>query len=154
MSTSGTPDNEELRDSIRHYFGEQIDYLKVHDPLVDSVMKLVNAAIIEAEKRAELRGRKEGYDPDRQGSWIFIGDSARLENLNDLYWSYVLQYVKESNPHDKYKLQYLKNNMPTALDPSSFFYGVGVHGLLFRADQHAKERMAQLHNLNTKEGEA
>jgi len=65
------------------------------------------------------------------------------KNLDDLYWSYVTEYCAKQDPYRPdspfAKTDYLKRNMPYAS-----FSGVGIHKLLARADQHAKERIAKL----------
>lgn len=96
-------------------------------------------AKIEADyiPRARVMERKEGYDPNRLGSWIFIGDKARLDNLDELYWSYVMETVAEVDPN--VKLEYAKQCMPSAS-----FGQVGIFKTLARADQRAKERLAAL----------
>ena len=89
-----------------------------------------------------IEARKEGYDHNLLGSWIFIGDNARLNNLDDLYWSYVQEFVAKDNPYRKEpyeKMEYIKKTMPYAS-----FSKVGIFKLLARADQNAKERIAKL----------
>ena len=87
-----------------------------------------------------LEEQKEGYDIDRLGSWVFVGDNARLTNLDELYWSYVMEEVaRDSASYDHYELDYCKRNMEFA-----GFDKVGIHKLLARADQRAKERIAKL----------
>ena len=87
--------------------------------------------------------RVGGYDSNRLGSWVFIGDKARLDNLDDLYWSYVMEEVARSDPraveNGTYNPNYIKKNMEYAS-----FGGVGLIKMLARADQYAKERIAQL----------
>lgn len=105
--------------------------------------------IAEAKQAIELychkqviEGRKEGYDHNLLGSWIFIGDNARLNNLDGLYWSYVQEFVAKDNPYreEPYeKMEYIKKTMPYAS-----FSKVGIFKLLARADQNAKERIAEL----------
>jgi hypothetical protein len=105
---------------------------------VDQLVQLVS----ESMRRREGEARKEGYDPNRLGSWIFVGDNARLENLDGLYWSYVQEFVANDNPHreEPYeKMDYIKKTMPHAS-----FSKVGIFKLLARADQRAKERIAEL----------
>jgi len=84
--------------------------------------------------------RIEGYDPDRLGSWVFVGDAAHLKNLDELYWSYVMEHVaSNSASYDHYALEYCKKNMEYA-----GFDQVGIHKTLARADQYARERIAEL----------
>lgn len=94
-------------------------------------------------KSAQQEARKEGYNPNRLGSWIFIGDNARLKNLDDLYWSYVIEFMAENDPwsasHDKGFVERQKRNMKYAS-----FGGVGETKALARADQRAKERLTQI----------
>lgn len=85
------------------------------------------------------------YDTNRLGSWVFIGDIDKLNNLDDLYWSYVQEFVANDNPHreESYeKMDYIKKTMPYAS-----FSSVGIFKLLARADQRAKERIATLEKL-------
>lgn len=90
------------------------------------------------KKQEEVERAK--YDVNRLGTHIFIGDADTIRNLDDLYWSYVAQYVADNSAtYDSYKLDYLKKNMEYAS-----FHKVGIHKLLARADQYAKERITQL----------
>jgi hypothetical protein len=90
---------------------------------------------------------REGYDPNRLGSWVFIGDGARLKNLEDLYWSYVMEFASDNNGNQPFtregsleaELAFIKRNMEAAS-----FNKVGLHKTLARADQRAKERLAAL----------
>lgn len=99
-------------------------------------------------KRSEVQKIRQGYDPNRLGSWVFIGDNARLENLDDLYWSYVMEVVAEHDPYSvqngNYSLDYIKKNMKSAS-----FGSVGIHKILARADQRAKERLKSAQTLAT-----
>ena len=116
----------------------------------EAIESLLAAHYAALEQEAVLRARIEGYDVNRQGSWIFIGDKARLDNLDELYWSYVMEQIaKDSGYYDHYTLDYCKRNMAFA-----GFDKVGIHILLARADQIAKERIADLTNqLNQMKGE-
>ena len=91
----------------------------------------------------EHKARVEGYDPNMLGSWIFIGDNARLQNLDDLYWSYVIEFMSEydrwSASHDKRYVESIKSDMPLAS-----FGSVGQQKALAYADQRARERLAAL----------
>lgn len=97
-------------------------------------------ALESRDQRIALEARIEGYDVNRMGSWVFIGDNKVLQNLDDLYWSYVMEQVaNDSAEYDKYTLEYCKMNMEYA-----GFDKVGIHKMLARADQIAKERLATL----------
>lgn len=92
------------------------------------------------EQHIVSEAREEGYDVNRMGSWVFIGDNKVLQNLDDLYWSYVMEQIaNDSAEYDKYTLEYCKMNMEYA-----GFDKVGIHKMLARADQRAKERLATL----------
>lgn len=101
------------------------------------------AAISELVDKEINAARKQGYDPNMLGSWIFMGDAARLQNLDDLYWSYVMEIVAEHDPYavqtGNYSLEYIKKNMKSAS-----FGSVGIHKILARADQRAKEQIEAL----------
>lgn len=139
------------------------DIQKVAELLTPRILNLIEAEVkagmlrqrayderkIEAERR---EARKQGYDPHLLGSWVFIGDNARLSNLDDLYWSYVTEYMAEQDPHRPDSIygntDYLKKNMASA-----GFNKVGLHKLLAKADQRARDRIAELEtNLTTEEG--
>ncbi len=82
------------------------------------------------------------YDTARLGTHIFIGDNDRIKNLDDLYWSYVQEFVCADNPYrqEPYeKMSAIKKNMRYA-----GFHQVGLWKLLARADQRARERIATL----------
>ena len=80
------------------------------------------------------------YDPNRLGHYVFVGDRDRIKTLDDLYWSYVMEVVAEHDPYavstGNYSLEYIKKNMKSAS-----FGSVGIHKILARADQRAKERI-------------
>lgn len=94
-----------------------------------------------------VRERETHYDPNRLGTYIFVGDSERLKTLDDLYWSYVMEFTSDYNASRPFtkdatpeaELTYIKRNMEIAS-----FSKVGLHKMLARADQRAKERLAQL----------
>jgi hypothetical protein len=83
------------------------------------------------------------YDVNRLGTYIFIGDEENMKNMDDLYWSYVIEFMSENDPwsasHDKTFVERQKRNMQYAN-----FGGVGETKALARADQRAKERLSQL----------
>jgi hypothetical protein len=87
---------------------------------------------------------KEGYDVNRLGSWVFIGDNARLQNLDDLYWSYVVEFCAAEDPYRPDSqfgdIEWCKRQMPYAS-----FSGVGQFKMMAIADQSAKERLALNH---------
>lgn len=119
---------DELREAIKAILNRNAG--RIQERLEYDVDQILN--LLEGEKQ------KQGYDPNMLGSWIFIGDNARLKNLDDLYWSYVWEYVKDyDRSYDN--LEYLKNNMKYA-SPTK----VGIYAILARADQRAKERLATL----------
>jgi hypothetical protein len=118
---------------------EQLDKI-MEDLIVGHNFEYARKALLEWDAAQVAAARTSGYDPNRQGSWVFIGDGARLENLDDLYWSYVMEEVaRDSSPYDHLSLKYCKGNMKYA-----GFDKVGIHKLLARADQYAKERLAHL----------
>lgn len=129
-----------------------IDDLWKKGPFVEVEFKAQAKAQLDAHysqhtARAVREARKPGYDPNLLGSWVFIGDNARLKNLDDLYWSYIAEEMAQNNNHQPYtrkatpesELEYLKKNMKFAS-----FNQVGLWLGLARADQHAKARLAQL----------
>ena len=87
------------------------------------------------------------YDVNRLGTYVFVGDADKLKTLDDLYWSYVCEFISDYNgnrpftksgkPEDE--LRYIKSNMEVA-----GFDKVGLHKMLARANQRAKERIAAL----------
>lgn len=89
---------------------------------------------------------KNIYDTNRLGTYVFVGDRDRVENLDDLYWSYVSEYMSDYNGHRPYtrsgkpkdELKYLKDNMEYAS-----FNSVGLRLTLARANQYAKQRLAK-----------
>jgi hypothetical protein len=81
--------------------------------------------------------KKSHYDHNRLGTYVFIGDNDRLKTLDDLYWSYVEEFVSTADPF--LKLKYIKSKMRYAS-----FNEVGTFKMLARADQDAKERIARL----------
>lgn len=122
-----TTKDEELREKLLKLAADESVYDL--DMIIDRIMTLIASYT-----------REEGYDPNRLGSWIFIGDNARLKNLDDLYWSYVVEYVeKNSADYDHYELDYLIKNMGYA-----GFDKVGIHHLLADADQNARKRIQTL----------
>lgn len=135
-SDTTKPDElDELREQVAGAIGEcSYELLPLSRKMeVDKILELFATHIAAETKKAELRG----YDANRQGSWIFIGDGARLNNLDDLYWSYVMEQIAKF--YDNYTLDYCKHNMKFA-----GFGKVGIHKMLAQADQIAKERIAHL----------
>lgn len=131
------PTNTSLREEIAAKLRNHHLPLTIHaddstgnlDHCVDAIESLLTAKTTEAR-----------YDTNRLGTYVFIGDNDRLKNLDDLYWSYVEEYVAANTAdYDHYKLDYLKGNMEYA-----GFDEVGIRKLLATANQRAKERLEQL----------
>lgn len=83
------------------------------------------------------------YDVNRLGTYVFVGDADKLKNLDDLYWSYIVEFCAAENPYRPDSqfadIEWCKRQMPYAS-----FNGVGQFKMMARADQRAKERIAQL----------
>jgi hypothetical protein len=86
---------------------------------------------------------KNRYDPNRLGTYVFVGDADKLKTLDDLYWSYVVEFCAAEDPYRPDSpygdVEWCKRQMPYAS-----FSGVGQFKMMARADQRAKERIAQL----------
>lgn len=139
--------DDELRDKIINIFAEDgtleaaAKAERKYSTEIDDLIALIHTHDMEV--------RKSHYDYNMKGSWIFIGDIDKLNSLNDLYWSYVMEVVAEADPRAVergiYSIDYIKNNMKHASWGS-----VGIHKILARADQRAKERIAELKALQSK----
>jgi hypothetical protein len=133
---------EQIRDKFAVYMkrlmgGRQVGGTELNEnEMVDAILALI-------KKETD----KAHYDINRLGTWVFIGDKAKLDNLDDLYWSYVMELVAENDPYavstGNYSLERIKKNMKYAN-----FGGVGLIKMLARADQRAKERLAELASNN------
>jgi hypothetical protein len=102
--------------------------------------EVINRIAAYVAQQVEAATHKEGYDPNMLGSWVFIGDEAKLENLTALYWSYVMEDIAaHSANYDHYKLEYVQANMPYA-----GFDEVGIRKMLATADRQARQKIAAL----------
>jgi hypothetical protein len=119
------------------------DFLDAVDRLNEEGEGTYEGCIAEARAAIVKYEAEARYDPNRLGTYVFVGDADKLKNFDDLYWSYVLEYMAEYDPytasHQKNWEEFIKSKMRYAS-----FGEVGIFKQLARADQRAKERIAQL----------
>lgn len=129
-------ENKELND----VFYEFAKYVRHHhDTGLGGVGINQTEAIAKVRELVTAEVERAKHDPNRQGHYIFVGDVDYLQNIDDLYWSYVMEAVaRDSAEYDHYKLEYVKRNMQYAS-----FDKVGIHKMLARADQYARECIAR-----------
>lgn len=126
--------------------------LSVAVPLNFEILSSFSSEIIEPEAKQAiaLEINRARYDTERLGTWIFVGDIDKVNNLDDLYWSYVIEFMSENDPwsasHDKKFAERIKKNMQYAS-----FGSVGEQKALAKANQRAKERLATLQEGNNHE---